>query len=110
LSESFRQKSDPWPPHIKLFWPFCDLTDTEDDEENILLPLRLVLSQHQSFDIETNEVYSLNDQSRKYVEQLYEHIQQVFPQCSMDTRNMQIAQFSSNKKQNQAQSTLSKTR
>ncbi|CAF4656554.1 unnamed protein product, partial [Rotaria sp. Silwood2] len=94
LIESFREKYDPLfnqlPPHINLLWPFFDLIDTEDDEENILLPLRLLLAQCKSFNIEINEIDSfkenhitflkLNQQSTKHVKQLYENIKQLFPQ------------------------------
>jgi len=121
LIDSFRQQYDPsfnrWPPHINLLWPFFDLTDCEDDEENILLPLRLLLSQYESFNIEINEIDSLiddnhisfmklNHQSTKYVKQLYEQIKQRFSQCGFDNEknynpSMTISQFDSNKKQNQ---------
>ena len=123
--ESFREQYDPlfnqWPPHINLFWPFFDLTHTEDDEENILLPLRLLLAQYQPFDIETNEIDSLmenhiifmklNEQSTKSVKLLYDKVKQLFSQCLSDNGNdynphMIIAQFDSNKKHNQVKSSL----
>ncbi|CAF3073401.1 unnamed protein product, partial [Rotaria socialis] len=53
LIDPHRQQYDPsfdrWPPHINLLWPFFDLTDCEEDQENILLPLRLLLCQYESF-------------------------------------------------------------
>lgn len=125
LIESFREQYDPlfnqWPPHINLFWPFFDLIDSEDDEEHILLPLRLLLAQCESFDIEMNEIDSLmenhmifmklNEQSIKSVKELYKTIRQLFSQCLSDNENnynphMTIAQFNSNKKHNQVKSTL----
>ena len=60
MIDSYREQYDPsfnrWPPHINLLWPFFDLTNSQDDEENILLPLRLLLSQYQSFNIEINDI------------------------------------------------------
>ncbi|CAF3510562.1 unnamed protein product [Rotaria sordida] len=128
LIESFREKYDPlfnqWPPHINLFWPFFDLIDTEDDEENILLPLRLLFAQYKSFDIEINEIDSikenhisfmkLNQQSTEHVKQLYENIKQLFPQWLFNNENnynlhMTIAQFDSMKKQNQVKPLLTLT-
>ncbi|CAF4050962.1 unnamed protein product, partial [Rotaria magnacalcarata] len=124
--QSFREKYDPlfhqWPPHINLLWPFFDFNDAEDDEENILLPLRLLLAQYKSFDIKINEIDSLenahitymklNENSTEYVKQLYENIKQIFPQNLFDKENnyhpcMTIGLFDSTKKQNQMKSLLS---
>ncbi len=123
LIESFRDPLlNPWPVHINLFWPFFDLTDREDDEENILLPLRLLLAQYESFDIEINEMDSLienhmlfmklNQQSTKSVKELYEKIKHLFSQCLSDNGNnynpyLTIGRFDSDKKENQGKSTLS---
>ncbi|CAF4439246.1 unnamed protein product, partial [Rotaria magnacalcarata] len=123
--QSFREKYDPlfhqWPPHINLLWPFFDFNDAEDDEENILLPLRLLLAQYKSFDIKINEIDSLenahitymklNENSTEYVKQLYENIKQIFPQNLFDKENnyhpcMTIGLFDSRKKQNQMKSLL----
>ncbi|CAF3213741.1 unnamed protein product, partial [Rotaria sp. Silwood2] len=53
LINSYREQYDPsfnrWPPHFNLLWPFFDLTDCQDDQEDILLPLRLLLCQIESF-------------------------------------------------------------
>ncbi|CAM4875460.1 unnamed protein product [Rotaria socialis] len=125
--QSFREKYDPlfnqWPPHINLLWPFFDFNDTEDDEENILLPLRLLLAQYKSFDIEINEINSLEDahitfmkldeNSTEYVKQLHENIKQIFSQDLFDKENnyhpcMTIGLFDSAKKHNQVKSLLSK--
>jgi hypothetical protein len=78
--------------YINLLCPFFDLTDSQDDEENILLPLRLLLAQYEPFNIEiTNETDShsvkLNQQSAKHVEHLFKQIQQLFPQCLVNTQN-----------------------
>jgi poly(A) polymerase len=128
LIDSYREEYDPsfnrWPPHINLLWPFFDLTDCEDDEENILLPLRVLLSQYQSFNAEVNEIdtfvennicfMKLNQQSGDYVKQLYEQLKQLFPQCCINNRNsynphMTIAQFENEEKRNKAKSALSKS-
>ncbi|CAF1366340.1 unnamed protein product [Rotaria sp. Silwood1] len=117
LIESFHDPLiNQWPPHINLFWPFFDLIDTEDDDQSILLPLRLLLAQYKSFDIEINEIdtfkenhinfMKLNQQSLTYVKQLYEYIKQFFPQWSFNNENdynpyMTIAQFDSVKKHKQ---------
>jgi poly(A) polymerase len=128
LIEPYREQYDPsfnrWPPHINLLWPFFDLTDCEDDEENILLPLRLLLCQYQSFDAEVNEIdtfiennicfMKLNQPSTELVKRLYEQVKQLFPQCCTNNRNsynphMTIAQFDNEEKRNEAKSTLSKS-
>jgi hypothetical protein len=67
ISESYNQCST----YINLFSSFFNLTDTEDDEENVLLPLRLLLAQYESFDIE----------------RLREEIKKLFPQCEFDNEN-----------------------
>jgi hypothetical protein len=127
LIERYREQYDPsfnrWPPHINLLWPFFDLNDNQDDEESILLPLRLLLSQYRSFDAEINGIdtfvennicfMKLNEASTERVKQLYEQLKQLFPQCCTNNRNsynshMTIAQFDSEEKRNQAQSSLSK--
>jgi 2'-5' RNA ligase len=127
LIECYREQYDPsfnrWPPHINLLWPFFDLNDNQDDEESILLPLRLLLSQYQSFDAEINGIdrfvennicfMKLNEQSTERAKQLYEQMKQLFPQCCTNNRNsynphMTIAQFDSEEKRNQAQLSLSK--
>jgi poly(A) polymerase len=128
LIEPYREQYDPsfnrWPPHINLLWPFFDLTDSEDDEENILLPLKLLLSQHQSFNAEINQIdtftenqitfMKLNQQSTNSVTQLHEHIKQLFPQCCVKSRNaynphMTIAQFGHDGKQNEDKPILGKS-
>ena len=116
---SFRSLSfNHYPPHINLLSPFFDLTDTQDDEENILLPLRLFLSQYKSFNIEIPETENqtsfikLNQPSENHVKELYKQIKQLFPQCLFDDEDrynphMTIAQLDSNNKQKQVQSTFS---
>lgn len=127
LIEKYREEYDPsfnrWPPHINVLWPFFDLTDCEDDEENILLRLRLLLCQYPSFEAEINEIDSfiennicfmkLNEESTDHVKRLYEQVKQLFPQCSTNKRNvynphMTIAQFDNEEKRNEAKSALSK--
>jgi hypothetical protein len=79
---------------LNLFCPFFDLIDTEDDEENFLLPLRLLLAQYQPFDISAdnhNQNMGLSEQSRKYIQRLTEQIQQIFPQCGLDTYHPSMA-------------------
>ena len=129
LIESYREQYDPsfnrWPPHFNLLWPFFDLNENQGDEESILLPLRLLLSQYQSFDAEINSIETfvennicfmkLNEPSTKRVKELYEQLKQLFPQCCTNNRNsynphMTIAQFENEEKRIQAQSSLSKER
>ena len=102
-----------WTGCIELFRPFFELIDTEDDEENLLLPLRLLLAQQSSFDIEINSSIingicsmKLTEQSIEYLEQLSEQIEQVFPQCELHHSPLLTAsQFQTNNKQNQSIST-----
>jgi hypothetical protein len=68
--------------YIHLFCPFFDLTDTEDEEENILFPLRLLLTQYEPFNIEI-------DSSIKHIQQLSEQIQQLFSQCEFISNQKQ---------------------
>ena len=126
LIESYREEYDPsfhrWPPHINLLWPFFDLTNCEDDEENVLLPLRLLLSGYKRFDIGINEIDSfienhisfmkLSSESTDHVKELYERLIGLFPQCSRKNRNsynphMTIGQFDNEEKLNQAKLILS---
>ncbi|CAF4002887.1 unnamed protein product, partial [Rotaria sp. Silwood1] len=53
----------------------------------------------------------LNEQSTKYVKQLYEQLKQLFPQCLKNNRNsynphMTIAQFDNQEKLNEVKSSL----
>lgn len=126
LIEPHREAFDPsfsrWPPHINLLWPFFDLSDSQDDEENILLPLRLLLCQLLSFTAEIEEIdtfvennisfMKLNEQSTRHVKQLYDQLKKLFPQCCTNSRNsfnphLTIAQFENEEKRNQAKSSLS---
>lgn len=128
IIDSYRKKYDSeypqWPPHIKLLYPFYDLNNGDDDEENILLQLRLLLSQCKSFNIEINEIDSLdhnhitfmklNQQSIEQLKQLYENLQQIFPKDLFkieDNYNpyIKIAQFDSKKRQDQVKPLLSKS-
>ena len=78
--------------YIQLCCPFFESITTEDDEENILLPLRLCLAQYQPFDIELNPSIDhptgLNEQSRKSIRQLTEQIAQLFPQCTLNADHL----------------------
>ncbi|CAF3931338.1 unnamed protein product [Rotaria sordida] len=111
-----------WPSHINLLWPFFDLIDCQNDQEDILLRLRLLLSQQPSFSIKINEIDSfienniiymkMNDESTKYVKQLQEQLIKLFPQCLRDKRSscynphMTIGQFDNEEKFNEAKSSL----
>lgn len=127
MIEKYREEYDPsynrWPPHINVLWPFFDLNGCEDDEENIVLRLRLLLCEYQSFNAEVNEIdrfaennvcfMKLNQQSTDCAKQLYGQLKNLFPQCCTNNRNsynphMTIAQFENEDKWNQAKSTLSK--
>ena len=69
------------PLSIKLFYPFVDLHSSDDDEETVLLPLRLLLAQHEPFDIETEGhgiCSTLLPQSRQSIKELRQHIRQLF--------------------------------
>ena len=69
------------PLSIELFYPFVDLLGSDDDEEMILLPLRLLLAEHAPFDIEVEGhgiCSTLDRQSRQRIKQLRQHIRQVF--------------------------------
>jgi len=68
---------------INLFSSFFDLINTEDDEENIILPLRLLLTQYQSFNIEINSLIDNNHQLIK----ISEHIKQLFSQFQLEYEN-----------------------
>lgn len=99
--EPLRQKYDPsyerWPPHINVLWPFFDLTDSEDDQDTILLPLRLVLMQQAPFHMtitsletfnENNVTYMKPDnKSNEILEHLFERLKQLFPACCVHQRN-----------------------
>ena len=123
--DNYRQQYDPsvarWPPHINLLWPFFDLTDSESDEESILVPLRLLLSQYQPFTadlvdidrfVENNICFmKLDTTSTERVKQLFEQMKQLFPQCCTNTRNeynphLTIAQFDSAEKRNEVEASL----
>lgn len=115
LIEPYRQQYDPsfsrWPPHINLLWPFFDLTDSEDDEESILLPLRFALAQQAAFTAEIDRIdtftennitfMKLNTQSTADVKELHGNLKQLFPQCCINNRSsysphMTIAQLGKN--------------
>lgn len=67
---------------------------TEDDEESVLLPLRLCLAQIQPFDIEINssaQTTEFSEQSRISIQYLIEQIQQLFPQCSTNDDHSSIS-------------------
>lgn len=123
LIEPFRQQFDPsfnrWPPHFNLLWPFYDLTDSLNDEETILLPLRMLLCNYQAFQLEITEIdrfiennicfMKMDNRSREYLTQIYEQLKRLFPQCCASSRNkfnphMTIAQFENENQRKQAES------
>ncbi|CAF1585255.1 unnamed protein product, partial [Rotaria magnacalcarata] len=125
LIDPYRQQYDPsfdrWPPHINLLWPFFDLADCEEDQENILLPLRLLLCQYKSFSAEIDEIDSfvenktsymkLNQQSENQVKQLHAQLIKLFPQLLGNHKNrynpnMTIGYFDTDEKFKQAKSSL----
>lgn len=59
------------------------MIDTEDDEENILLPLRFLLAQYQSFQIE-------------HVKNLQKTIKQYFSQCRLNDNDITMVQLNDN--------------
>jgi endonuclease/exonuclease/phosphatase family metal-dependent hydrolase/2'-5' RNA ligase len=80
-----------WPPHFNLLWPFYYLNHSLDDQLDILLPLRILLSQISSFQIQVdgfdtfveNYVSFLkpNDKSSQLMKQLFERTKSLFPAC-----------------------------
>ncbi|CAF3432228.1 unnamed protein product [Rotaria socialis] len=125
LIDPYRQQYDPsfdrWPPHINLLWPFFDLTDCEEDQENILLQLRLLLCQYESFSagidqidsfVENKTIYmKLNQQSENHVKKLHAQLIKLFPQLSGNHKNrynpsMTIGYFDTDEKFKQAKSSL----
>ncbi|CAF1596974.1 unnamed protein product, partial [Rotaria sp. Silwood1] len=121
-SKEYYPSAGLWPSHFNLLWPFFDLIDCQNDQEDILLRLRLLLSQYPSFSIKINEIDSfienniiymkMNDESTKYVKQLHEQLIKLFPQCLRDKRSscynphMTIGQFDNEEKFNEAKSSL----
>ena len=114
-----------WPPRFNLLWPFFDLNDNQDDEQNILLPLRLLLSQHPSFTAQVNQIdtfaennvcyMKLSQQSTEIIKQLYAQLKQLFPQCCINDRNnynphMTLEQFDNTEECMQFQQSLSKSK
>lgn len=112
-----------WPSHINLLWPFCDLNDCQDDQEEILLKLRLLLCQYSPFTIKINEIDSFvenniyfmkcDNESTNDVKQLHEQLAQSFPHCLKNSKgpyypHMTVAQFDSQDKFSQAKASLSK--
>lgn len=79
------------PFDVELCCPFFELTDTDDDEDSILLPLRLLLTQCRPLDVEAENValatdsqtdlLPLNSISSKNVKQLRAQIEQLFSHC-----------------------------
>ncbi|CAF4297561.1 unnamed protein product, partial [Adineta steineri] len=86
-----------WPSHINLLWPFYDLNDCQDDQEDILLKLRLLLCQFSSFSIKINEIDSFiennvsfmkcDEQSTNHLKQLRGQLAQLFSNCLKNDRN-----------------------
>ena len=77
---------------------------TEDDEENVLLPLRLCLAQNHPFDIELSPstdastgAMRFSEQSRKFIQHLIEQIKQLFPQCTMNDDYSSVTSNQSNR-------------
>jgi len=82
---------------LNLFSQFFDLINTEDDEESIILPLRLLLAQYESFNIEINSLINNNHQLTK----ISEHIKQLFSQFELEYENnykssLKISQLDNN--------------
>ncbi|CAF0940745.1 unnamed protein product [Adineta steineri] len=103
--------------------PFYDLNDCQDDQEDILLKLRLLLCQFSSFSIKINEIDSFiennvsfmkcDEQSTNHLKQLRGQLAQLFSNCLKNDRNtynphMTVGQFDSQEELNQAKPSLSK--
>ncbi|CAF3602493.1 unnamed protein product [Rotaria sp. Silwood1] len=128
LIDSYCEHYDPpnnlwnlWPSHINLLWPFYDINDCQDDQEDILLKLRLLLCQYSSFSIKINEIDSFvennvifmkcDEQSTNHLRQLHEQLAQLFSHCIKNSRNtynphMTLVQFDSQEKFNQVKPSL----
>lgn len=101
LIEPLREEHDPsfnrWPPHVNVLWPFFDVTDTEIDEEKILLPLRMALAGHVAFQAQIQSIETFEENqitfmkfdasSEDQVKTLFNHLKQLFPQCCLHQRN-----------------------
>jgi len=113
-----------WPSHINLLWPFYNLNHSQDDQEDVLLKLRLLLCQYSSFSIRINEIDSFvennvsfmkcDEQSTNHLKQLRQQLAQLFSDCLENSGNtynphMTIAQFDSQQEFNQAKPSLSKS-
>ncbi|CAF1253970.1 unnamed protein product, partial [Didymodactylos carnosus] len=115
--QSIREVYDPsytrWPPHINLIYPFY-----EEYDERLLFELRLLLTKQEPFEIDLNEIddfkenniayIKLTDESKKLVQNMYEQLKQLYPQCckKMNKQNngkytphMTVAQFKQNNTQ-----------
>ncbi|CAF0817431.1 unnamed protein product [Adineta ricciae] len=125
MIDKYRAEYDPsfdrWPAHVNILWPFFDLNGCEDDEENILLPLRMTLCECEAFDSEVNEIATfvennvcymkITEDSTSKLKAVYEQVKELFPQCCTNKRNpytphMTIAQFDSTEKRLQAMPNL----
>jgi len=71
---------------FNLFCPFFDLINTEDDEENIILPLRFLLSQYESFNIELIKI-------SEHIKQLFSQFELVYENNSKLSRTISVRYF-----------------
>lgn len=112
-----------WPWHINLLWPFYDLNDCQNDQEDVLLKLRLLLSNDSSFSININEIDSFaenyviylkcDERSTSRLRSLYEQITLLFSDCLKNKKasynpHMTIAQYESQEKFDEMKSSFSK--
>ena len=110
-----------WPPHFNLLWPFYYLNHSLDDHLDILLPLRILLSQISSFQIQVDDFDTFvenhvsflkpNEKSTQLMKQLFEKTKSLFPACVKNRQNeynphLTIEQYENAEQLNQARSSL----
>ncbi|CAF1590721.1 unnamed protein product [Rotaria magnacalcarata] len=93
----YRSSNNLWPSHINLLWPFYYLNDCQDDQEDILLKLRLLLCQYSPFSLKINEIDSFvennvcflkcDEQSTNHLRQLHEQLARLFSYCFKNILN-----------------------
>ena len=110
-----------WPPHFNLLWPFYYLSHSLDDHLDLLLPLRMLLSQISSFQIQVDDFDTFvenhvsflkpNEKSTQLMKQLFEKTKSLFPACVKSRQDdynphLTIEQYETAEQLNQARSSL----
>lgn len=110
-----------WPPHFNLLWPFYYLNHSLDDHLDILLPLRLALSEMSSFQVQVDDFDTFvenhvsflkpNGRSTQWMKQLFERTKSLFPACVKNSQteynpHLTIEKYDNADQLNQARSSL----